>query len=60
MRHFDGELIQRNLLSVVTARALCAALRPFGQTMVITFDRYDRYGQVLQSTGPDGAVTVAK
>jgi Cof subfamily protein (haloacid dehalogenase superfamily) len=31
IRHFDGELIQRNLLSVVTARALCPALRPFGQ-----------------------------
>ena len=27
IRYFDGELIQRNLLSVTTARALCAALR---------------------------------
>jgi YD repeat-containing protein len=25
---------------------------------VSTFDRYNRYGQVLQSTGPDGAVTI--
>jgi Cof subfamily protein (haloacid dehalogenase superfamily) len=49
MRHFDGELIQRNLLSVVTARALCPALRPFGQTMVFTFDRYDRPSLVVES-----------
>lgn len=48
-RHFDGELIQQNLLSVVTARALCAALRPFGQTTVFTFDRYDRPSLVVES-----------
>jgi Cof subfamily protein (haloacid dehalogenase superfamily) len=39
IRRFDDELIQRNLLSVANARALCPALRPFGQTMVFTFDR---------------------
>lgn len=39
MRHFDGELIRRTLLSVESSRALCPALRPFGQTMVFTFDR---------------------
>ena len=49
MRHFDGELIQQNLLAVDTARALCAALRPFGQTMVFTFDRYDRPSLVVES-----------
>jgi Cof subfamily protein (haloacid dehalogenase superfamily) len=49
MRHFDGELIQRNLLPVITARALCPALRPFGQTMVFTFDRSDRPSLVVES-----------
>ena len=39
VRHFDGKLIQQNLLSAANARALCPALRPFGQTMVFTFDR---------------------
>jgi Cof subfamily protein (haloacid dehalogenase superfamily) len=39
VRHFDGELIARTLLPVESARALCPALRPFGQTMVFTFDR---------------------
>jgi Cof subfamily protein (haloacid dehalogenase superfamily) len=39
VRQFDGKLIQRNLLPAATARALCPALRPFGQTMVFTFDR---------------------
>src|ERR1700749_4087204 len=39
VRHFDRTLIQRNLLSAASARALCPALRPFGQTMVFTFDR---------------------
>ena len=48
-RHFDGEVVQRNLLPVATARALCAALRPFGQTMVFTFDREDRPALVLES-----------
>ena len=39
VRHFDGELIACTLLPVESARALCPALRPFGQTMVFTFDR---------------------
>ncbi len=39
VRYFDGELIERNLLAADTARTLCSALRPFGQTMVFTFDR---------------------
>ena len=39
VRHFDGELIARTLLPAESARALCPALRPFGQTMVFTFDR---------------------
>lgn len=39
VRHFDGGVIQRNLLPAEEARALCGELRPFGQTMVFTFDR---------------------
>ena len=39
VRYFDGELIRRTLLPAESARALCPALRPFGQTMVFTFDR---------------------
>ena len=38
VRYFDGALIRRTLLPLESARALCAALRPFGQTMVFTFD----------------------
>src|SRR6202000_1775726 len=49
VRHFDGELIQRNLLSEQTARALCSALRPFGQTMVFTFDRTHDPSLVVES-----------
>ena len=49
-RYFDGELIERNLLSTATARALCPALRPFGQTMVFTFDRQDKPSLVVEST----------
>jgi Cof subfamily protein (haloacid dehalogenase superfamily) len=49
-RYFDGELIKRNLLSTATARALCPALRPFGQTMVFTFDRQDQPSLVVEST----------
>ncbi|HEY2002683.1 MAG TPA: HAD-IIB family hydrolase [Acidobacteriaceae bacterium] len=45
VRHFDGKLIARTLLPVKSARALCPALRPFGQTMVFTFDR--EYGPSL-------------
>jgi Cof subfamily protein (haloacid dehalogenase superfamily) len=44
VRHFDGKIIQRNLLSAASARALCPALRPFGQTMVFTFDRQSQDG----------------
>ncbi|HEX6773556.1 MAG TPA: HAD-IIB family hydrolase [Acidobacteriaceae bacterium] len=39
VRYFDGSLIQRNLLPSEDARVLCGELRPFGQTMVFTFDR---------------------
>ena len=39
VRYFDGSTIQRNLLPAEDARALCGELRPFGQTMVFTFDR---------------------
>jgi Cof subfamily protein (haloacid dehalogenase superfamily) len=50
VRHFDGELIRRTLLPVETARALCAALRPFGQTMVFTYDRTSAPSLVVEST----------
>ncbi len=46
VRDFSGRLIERTLLAAETARRLCGALRPFGQTMVFTFDR----------EGPDGLV----
>lgn len=49
VRHFDGKPIQRNLLSAATARALCPALRPFGQTMVFTFDRESSPSLVVES-----------
>jgi Cof subfamily protein (haloacid dehalogenase superfamily) len=49
VRYFDGELIERNLLTEETARALCGALRPFGQTMVFTFDRTDGPSLVVES-----------
>jgi hydroxymethylpyrimidine pyrophosphatase-like HAD family hydrolase len=49
VRYFDGKLIQRNLLSATTARALCPALRPFGQTMVFTFDRESGDGKCRPS-----------
>jgi hypothetical protein len=49
VRHFDGKLVQRNLLSAATARALCPALRPFGQTMVFTFDRQSDPSLVVES-----------
>jgi Cof subfamily protein (haloacid dehalogenase superfamily) len=38
VRTFGGELIERTLMPAETARELCGALRPFGQTMVFTFD----------------------
>jgi Cof subfamily protein (haloacid dehalogenase superfamily) len=49
VRHFDRTLIQRNLLSAASARALCPALRPFGQTMVFTFDRESEPSLVVES-----------
>jgi hypothetical protein len=49
VRHFDGELIRRSLLPVESARALCPALRPFGQTMVFTFDREREPSLVVES-----------
>jgi Cof subfamily protein (haloacid dehalogenase superfamily) len=49
VRYFDGQLIRRTLLPVESARALCAALRPFGQTMVFTFDREHRPSLVVES-----------
>jgi Cof subfamily protein (haloacid dehalogenase superfamily) len=49
VRYFDGQLIRRTLLSVESARGLCAALRPFGQTMVFTFDREHRRSLVVES-----------
>jgi Cof subfamily protein (haloacid dehalogenase superfamily) len=49
VRHFDGELIACTLLPVESARALCPALRPFGQTMVFTFDREHAPSLVVES-----------
>ncbi len=43
VRSFTGRLIERTLLSSETARQLCGALRPFGQTMVFTFDHEDAH-----------------
>lgn len=48
IRTMAGELIDRVLLPVETARALCPALRPFG-TMVFTFDRKGPGELVLES-----------
>jgi Cof subfamily protein (haloacid dehalogenase superfamily) len=50
VRYFDGGLIQRSLLAAESARALCGALRPFGQTMVFTFDRADGPSLVVENT----------
>jgi hypothetical protein len=49
VRHFDGELVRRTLLPVESARALCPALRSFGQTMVFTFDREGRPSLAVES-----------
>ena len=49
VRHFDGKIIQRNLLPSASARALCPALRHFGQTMVFTFDRQSGPSLVVES-----------
>lgn len=44
VRTFGGLLLERTLLPADTARQLCGALRPFGQTMVFTFDHDDERG----------------
>jgi Cof subfamily protein (haloacid dehalogenase superfamily) len=49
VRHFDGELIRRSLLPEKTARELCSALRPFGQTVVFTFDRTHGPSLIVES-----------
>ena len=52
VRSFAGALIERTLLAGETARQLCSALRPFGQTMVFTFDHEDAHaadGLVVES-----------
>src|SRR5579885_1423732 len=49
VRSFTGELIRRTLLPLESARGLCSTLRPFGQTMVFTFDRADRAALVVES-----------
>ncbi len=41
VRSFSGHLIERTLMAAETARSLCGSLRPFGQTMVFTFDHED-------------------
>ncbi len=49
IRRFDNELLHRTLLPMESARALCGALRQFGQTMVFTFDRKDGPELVVES-----------
>ena len=49
VRDFAGRLIERTLLAAETARQLCGALRPFGQTMVFTFDREGPAGLVVEN-----------
>lgn len=49
MRSFTGELLDRVLLPASTARALCAALRPYGETVVFTFDRDGQESLVLEN-----------
>ena len=48
-RDFAGNLMDRFYLSLETSRALCAELRPFGGTMVFTFDREGPGELVLES-----------
>ncbi len=51
-RDFAGNLMDRFYLEIDTARALCGELRPFGGTMVFTFDTGhtpDRRDLVLES-----------
>src|SRR5450432_883010 len=51
-RTFDGKPLDRWLLTVETARALCGRLRHFGQTTVFTFDREGPGQLVLESLEP--------
>ncbi len=48
-RDFAGNLMDRFYLELSTARALCAELRPFGGTMVFTFDKDGPGELVLES-----------
>lgn len=47
-RNFAGDLVERNVLDLETARALCGVLRPFGST-VMTFDREGKGSLVIES-----------
>lgn len=49
VRDFAGNLIERTLLKASTAQRLCGALRPYGQTMVFTFDREGPAGLVVEN-----------
>jgi Cof subfamily protein (haloacid dehalogenase superfamily) len=49
IRRLNGELLDRKLLPIDSARALVGALRRFGQTMVFTFDRSDGPELVVES-----------
>jgi Cof subfamily protein (haloacid dehalogenase superfamily) len=49
VRDFSGRLIERTLLKAATAQRLCSALRPYGQTMVFTFDREGPAGLVVEN-----------
>ncbi len=48
-RRLNGERIDHSSLPLETARALCGALRPFGGTVVFTFDREGPGEMVLES-----------
>ncbi len=48
-RRLSGERIDHFTLSLDTSRALCGALRPFGGTVVFTFDREGPGAMVLES-----------
>ena len=48
-REFGGRLMDRFFLPVETARDLCAELRPFGGTVVFTFDKTGPGELVLES-----------
>jgi Cof subfamily protein (haloacid dehalogenase superfamily) len=50
-RDFAGNLMDSFFLSLETSRALCGELRPFGGTMVFTFDKNGPGELVLESMG---------